>query len=440
MIQKNDELVVTIEDTDYEGKGIARVEDEIIFVPFALPDEVVKIHIIYAKKNIKVGKIVELITTSPYRTQPPCPYYKKCGGCDLQHVVYAKQLDIKRRMVSDTMKHVGKLDVNVNEVVASPKEWGYRNKLALPINPVTRQVAMYERGSHKMVDIRSCMITGDWRKKVISAMNTYLNTSNVSIYDEGTHQGLIRHVVARCVGESVLVSVVINGKSLPDSDYLIECFKKEKLSFGLNLNINQAKSNVILGKEYIYLYGLEQLPVEEFGISYAIDNASFFQVNDDIKKCIYEKVISEVKDYDLVIDAYSGAGLMTAMLGKSCKKVIGVEIVHEAVESAKALAKQHHLDNVENICGDCAKVLPTLLGGNVGAVVLDPPRKGCDRDVTQALLDSHPQKIVYISCNPSTLARDLGMLKEKYTIRSITPYDMFPQTKHVETLAILIAK
>ena len=440
MIQKNDELVVTIENTDYEGKGIARNKDEIIFVPFALPNEVMKIHIIYAKKNIKVGKIVELITPSPYRTQPPCPYYKKCGGCDLQHVVYDKQLDIKRCMVSDTMKHVGKLDVKVSDVVASPKVWGYRNKLALPINPVTRKVAMFERSSHKMVDIDYCLITGSWHEKVIKAMNTYLQTSNISIYDETKHQGLIRHVVARCVKDNVLVSVVINGKTLPDSQLLVECFRQQNFSFGLTLNINQEKSNVILGKTYIHLYGIEQLPVSEFGINYAIDNASFFQVNNDIKKSIYEKVMEEVKDFDVVIDAYSGAGLMTAMLGTSCKKVIGIEIVPQAVESAIALAKRHHLNNVENICGDCATVLPKILSNKVGAVVLDPPRKGCDRNVIEALLESYPQKIVYISCNPSTLARDLGMLKEKYTITSVTPFDMFPQTKHIETVATLLAK
>ncbi len=440
MIAKNDELIVTIMSQDCNGSGVAKVDGEVIFVPFAITGETVKIHIIFVKKNIKIGKIIEIIQESPDRQIPLCPYFKQCGGCNLQHIQYEKQLRIKQQMVEDTLKHVGKIDAVVDPCVASPLPWAYRNKVALPINPVTRKVSFFKSNSHTMIDVDSCKIAQPWSTDLIEVINTYLQHSQVSVYDEKTGKGLLRHVVARSVGDQLLITLVINGKTLPDQHLLIELLQKKFSSFGLNYNINQQNSNVILGKTYIPIMGPQYLKVEEFGIQYTIDNACFFQVNEDIKKAIYQKVLEYIKKEDFVIDAYSGAGLLTAMLGKVSTEVIGVEIVPEAVESANQLAKKHGLEHVKNICGDCADILPELLQGKTGAVVLDPPRKGCDPRIIKALKQAKPHTIVYISCNPSTLARDLGQLSLEYHIEKIIPFDMFPQTKHVETLAIMKEK
>ncbi len=440
MLKKNDELIVEILSQDCNGAGVAKVEGEVIFIPGTIAGEKVKIHIINAKGKVKIGKVMEVLTPSASREIPPCPYFGKCGGCDLQHMQYALQCKIKQTMVQDTMRHVGKLDCVVDPCQPSDVVWNYRNKLALPVDPNTRKVSMFASNSHRMIVIDECKIAEDWHQPLIECINTYLEKSNVTIYDETTKRGSIRHVVARCVGDQLLITIVVNDQKLQDQDLLISLLQQHFPVFGLNYNINRKDTNVILGDQFVEVFGPQELPVKEFGIEYTINNACFFQVNHNIKHKIYTRVLEEVKGASFVVDAYSGAGLMTAMMGKVCQEVVGVEIVPDAVESANQLARKHQLSNVSSICGDCAQLVPQVLKDRSGMVVLDPPRKGCDERVLESIILAKAEKIVYISCNPSTLARDLAILSREYKIESITPYDMFPQTKHVETLAILKKK
>ena len=267
----------------------------------------------------------------------------------------------------------------------------------------------------------------------------------MSVYDETTEKGTLRHVVARGNDDGVLVTLVINGNGLKNTKPLIDLLQSKFENFGLNLNINTKKSNAILTDKFVNIYGLKELKFDEFGVRYAVGNGSFLQVNNYIKKAIYNAVLTNIEPDEIVIEGYSGAGLMTAMLASKAKHVYGVEIVEEAVKSADELMKKNDIKNVTNICGKCEEEIPKLIGKiEKSIVVLDPPRKGCDLKVIEALAKAKPSKIIYVSCAPNTLGRDIKNLTElscgAYEIENITPFDMFPQTKHVETLAVLKLK
>jgi len=264
----------------------------------------------------------------------------------------------------------------------------------------------------------------------------------VSIYDETSNKGLIRHLVVRQANNKLLITIVVNGNSLPNSDYLVNKISTKFKDFGVNININKTNSNIILTNDYKHIYGLKDIEVEEYGIKYSINNASFMQVNDYIKHSIYDSVLEEITKDDIVIDAYSGAGLLTAIISKKCKTSYGIEIIKPAVNIANSLKICNNIPNMNNICGDTTVELPKLVKKIDGdfVVVLDPPRKGCTKAVMETLAKVAPNKIVYISCNPSTLARDLfnfNELNKSYQITKIQPFDMFPNTKHVETLVVM---
>ena len=314
----------------------------------------------------------------------------------------------------------------------------------MPINPKSRKVGLYRLNSHNIVDIEHCLLQKNNINKLIDVFNIYLKSSKCTIFDETTKTGLLKTLVAREIQNQILITVVINGDDLPDKQNLIDLLKNNFDNFGLNLNINKLCNNVILSNKFVELYGIKNIEVCENDITYNINNKSFLQVNEDIKNKIYSSVFEEICD-DIVIDAYSGAGLLSALMAKHAKKVYGIEIVKPATEIADNLKQQNNICNLSNINGDCAEELPKLLKiltmqerKNL-SIILDPPRKGCDNKVLSSIKNVMPKKIIYISCNPSTLARDLNILlaDNNYQIKKIQPYDMFPQTKHVETLAIL---
>jgi 23S rRNA (uracil1939-C5)-methyltransferase len=315
----------------------------------------------------------------------------------------------------------------------------------LPVDKELRSVGMFRTASHSIVPIDNCYIQEEWCKDIIDIFNEYLKKSEVSIYDETTNKGLIRHLVVRRVNEGLLITIVVNGNDLKDSKMLVDMLKCKFVNFGLNININKTNSNIILTNDYKHIYGLQDIEVEEYGVKYSINNASFMQVNDYIKHKIYDEVLDEISPNDIVIDAYSGAGLLTAIMSQKCKFSYGIEIVKPAVDIANSLKVCNNITNMENICGDTTIELPKLVKRlkDKFIVVLDPPRKGCSKEVMETLARVKPEKIVYISCNPSTLARDLFNLNsftDCYEIEKIKPFDMFPNTKHVETLAVLKLK
>ena len=463
-MRKNDELIGNVSAIGSNMEGIVRIDEFICFVPYALLGEKIKFKVLKTTKNIAFCKLIEVLTPAEERVRPLCPIFTKCGGCGLQHLRYKEQLKLKTNLVGDCLRKIAGLEVNVLPCVKSEYEYEYRNKLQLPIRCVNgeNKIGFFAENSHRIVETDNCYIQQPWVKDIIKIVKDFISKTGVSCYDESSLSGLLRHVVVRSVDNALIIVVVINGKTLPNAEVLISMILKKFIKFSLYVNSNTSTSNVIMGETSTLLYGDGVYETEEFSVKYPVTPHSFIQVNSGVKHKLYQEVIKLVgaNENSTVIDAYSGAGLMTAMLSKNAKRAIGIEIVKEAVEASNALAKRNGLaDKITNYCAPCEEKLPEIIkdlkgGGEEVAVVLDPPRKGCDRRVLEALLDAQPDKIVYVSCSPQTLSRDLGILLNTlvyegnelkrnltpnglYKITKIQPYDMFPQTKHVETIVCL---
>lgn len=440
-MKKNETYVVKIIDMGMEGEGIAKIDGQVVFVPFALLGEEVEILIINTKSKFAIGKIINIISPSSKRIVAPCPYFTKCGGCDIQHIDYENQLQFKYNSLVNTLKKIGGITNNVNPVVPSINQFCYRNKVALPVvyqNGKT-MVGMYRKNSHKIVEICDCLIQEKFVKKLIEITNKYILENNIVGYDENTGKGMLRHILARYYDNQILVTMVATSKDLPKINEFEKLLKQNFVNYGLELNINNKNTNVILGNKTIHLSGITSLDIKENGINYNVSNSSFMQVNNYIRNAIYDYVLSIISKADVIVDMYSGAGVLTSMLSKVAKTVYGIEIEKSAVKNANTLMEKNNIKNVVNICGDAEIELEKLSTklGNDFSVVLDPPRKGISEKTSNLLLSTLPNKIIYISCNPATLSRDLKILTQKYNILSITPFDMFPQTKHLETVVEL---
>lgn len=440
-LRKNCVVNGVISDLNSDAQGVLKTETgEVVFIPYTLTGEEVSAQIINTKSKFAIGKLTEIKKASTSRTEPFCPYFYKCGGCDLMHTNLDAQLKYKTNKVKNCFFKIANADVDVKPCI-NLNSLRYRNKIALPVSE-NGEIGLYRKNSHNVLPISDCQITQEWNKTLIEAISEYISKTSVSCYNETTKTGLIKHIVARKINNAILITLVINGKTLPHLETLVDILKLKFDNFGLNLNINTLNNNVILAPEWKHIYGLKELQASEFGVSYPVSNASFYQVNDEIKKAIYSEVLKNIPPSSVVIDAYSGAGLLSGIISRHAKKCFGVEIVPEATENANKLKKFNNLKNLENINGDCAKIIPELiktLSKDEIIVTLDPPRKGCDKKVLDAIISAKPNKIIYISCDPATLARDCKIILDSnnYTISSVQPFDMFPNTKHVETLAII---
>lgn len=467
-------LTLNISDLGVNGEGIAKYGDTTVFVPFALPDERVKVKISYKKQNLAFGKLTEILTPSEERIRPECNIYKECGGCQLQHIKNCNQLKLKSKILYNCFKKIGRLTVNVPLTVKSESIYGYRNKLQLPIGDENGEnvVGFFAFNTHRIVNLERCPLHPDWQTKLLRVVKIFMNDNRLKGYDYIHNTGLIRHLIVREISRRLIITLVINGDNLPNKSHFVKLCTDIYPNCSIYLNVNKENSNVVLGKEFIHLYGEKELSGECLGIKFKCHPNSFFQVNDFVRDKIYSKVLSlitpeESKYSDaVVVDAYSGAGILSAYIAKNVKKVYAIEIVPEAVKNAGQVKELNGLsDKMVNMEGDCAVVLPELMKelkketkkdrNQEGiTLVLDPPRKGCDTKVLKAILKSLPEKIIYISCNPATLARDIGILcktlnedgsfkpeealnESPYKITFVQPYDMFPQTKHVETVVCL---
>ncbi len=443
-LKKNDEIEVEIERLGANGEGIATVGGKVVFVPFALPGEKTLVHIILDKKSFFVAKVLKIITPSKERVNAPCPYFTKCGGCDIQHLCYDAQLEFKQNLVQNTLEKYAKINKKVQKTEKSKFEFRYRNKFAFPVQEVNGEVVigMYRKNSHNIIPVDDCLLQSKRTRDIVKIIKDYIAENKLSAYNETTKKGLIKHIVMRESGENFILTIVVTNKKFNNFEPLIQKLKSKYNSFGLYKNVNNLNNNVIFGNLDVYLYGLEELEIEEFGIKYFVNNRSFLQVNDSVKTKAYDRIIELIGSSENVIDAYSGAGLLSSIIAKKAKNVYGIEIVKEATQNAEKLKKINNLHNLTNINGDCAVEIPKLADKLKGdfVVVVDPPRKGLDSKVIEAFLKAEPRKIVYLSCGPATLARDLGLLAEKYDIEEITPLDMFPQTANVETLVSLVLK
>ena len=432
-IQKNDIVEVLIESLGYRGEGIARIGRVPVFIVGALTGEKVRAVIILVKKDFFIGKLLEILQSAPSRVVPRCPFFGRCGGCDLQHLDYDKQLEFKTAQVLGALKKIAGINAEVGQCVSSDKIYGCRNKLSMPVRQVGGEVktGFFAYNSHRIVEIGSCCLQSDRANSVLPIFAEW--AKGETAYDEERGSGNVRHISVREIGSHIIITVVCTQKTdlLPLDSKL--SFLKD---YALYLNINKAHNNVIFGNKTI-LCGGQEREVEVFGQKTTVHPVSFLQVNDFIAEKIYTRVAEMLKSAQSqkVLDAYSGGGLLSCALANAVSSVTGVEIVPEAVESARKLASGR--SNINFICGDCAEVIPQLTASaGFDTIILDPPRNGCDEKVISAVGASGASTVIYISCNPSTLARDLFRLSG-YEIAEIIPFDMFPQTKHVETLCYL---
>lgn len=442
-LRKNEGVKGIITDLNDDGQGVLKCDNEIVFVPNTIPGEEVEAVIIKSFSKYSIAKPTRFLKTSNCRTTPACPYFAKCGGCDIMHLPESTQVDFKTQKVERTLKRVANIDCFVNKCI-SLNNTRYRNKIALPIS-ASGEVGLFRKNTHSVISVDDCIITEEWNKKLISCINQYIKSSGISVYNEETKNGLLKFVVARTIENNTLITLVINGDKIPKAELLIKLLKNSFNSFGLNLNINKLHNNVILSDKWQHLHGLSVLPAKEFKITYPVSNASFYQINNKIKNAIYSNVLENIENDCIVIDAYSGAGLLSGIISTKAKACYGIEIIKEATENANELKIRNKLNNLFNINGDCTKELPKLvskLKNEKIIVTLDPPRKGCDKKVLEAIINTNCEKIIYISCDPNSLARDLKTILDsgKFQITSIQPYDMFPNTKHVETVAIISKK
>lgn len=447
-----DKFDVEITSVGMDGEGVARVDGIVIFIPKTLLGERVLIEITQTKKSFAFAKVIKLLAASKDRVEPICPLCYKCGGCEMLHISYEQQLAIKRNNVKTCIDRECNIDFPVDKTVASPDIYHYRNKVQLPISRQNGKAVggYFAPNTHRVVpsSIRSeegkCVLNSEGIQGIIDIFLEWLDEKNISTYDEKSHSGLVRHLVVRKVGEKFSVCAVVNGDSLPNYNSLVDKIKNAGYDFSLSISLNKKRTNVILGDKTINLYGDKAVAGEALGVKFEVSLLSFMQINDKVRDLIYSRVGEIIKDSGIsnVIDAYSGIGIMSNIFAKYADKVYAIEIVEEAVKDSIALAKANGNESkITSILGDCAKELPPLIATlDKSIVVLDPPRKGCDLSVLDSLLRAKPTKIIYISCNPATLARDVKHLLCDYEIQSITPYDMFPNTKWVETLAVLERK
>lgn len=452
MLSKNEEYIVDIVDIGQGGVGIGKYDGFTVFVEGGLIEDKVKVKINKSKKNYAVGDIVEIIEKSPFRVERICSdKLKDCGGCQIQELDYKKQLDLKTNEVKQVMSRIGKLEnVTIHDTVGMEEPCRYRNKAQFPIQKIDGMPAIgfYKKKSHDIIPTDKCIIQHDINDKIIKIVKTYINAYKVSIYDEKTHTGVLRHLVTKIgfTTNEVMVVLVANGKKLPYLSELASVLEDNIPGFKtLVVNVNREKTNVILGKENRVIYGEGKINDYIGDLVFEISPLSFFQVNPVQTEVLYNKALeyAQLKENDTVFDIYCGIGTISLFLAQKATKVYGIEIVEAAIEDAKVNAKLNNLNNVEFYAGKAEEVVPKMYkeGKTANVVVVDPPRKGCDDKVLDTIVSMAPDRVVYVSCNPSTLARDLAYLDERgYKCAEIQPVDMFPHTMHVECVARLVKK
>ena len=485
-VSKNDELNVEIIGMNHDGEGVGRAEGYTLFVPGVLPGERARVRVLKTKKQYGYAKLLELLEPSVNRVDAPCAIYDKCGGCQLQHLSYEAQLAWKRQHVIDALERIGKLRVaggsggNASAVKgrendleeigqasqASEKEavafgqaapvtvlptlgmaepWRYRNKAQVPIGVANGELigGFYARGSHRIVDMEQCLIQHESNDEMVRTVKNIAQRLGISAYDEETGRGLLRHVVVRVgfrTGEMMIV-LVTNGKDIPQESEWIAAIRRELPQVvSICQNINTRQTNVIFGEVTRVLWGREVIYDYIGDVKFAISARSFFQVNPVQTEVLYGKTVeyAGLTGQETVIDAYCGIGTISLFLAQHAKRVYGVEIVKEAIEDARVNAELNGMSHVTFEVGASEEVIPAWKEQGITAdvIVVDPPRKGCDPRLLDTILEMKPKRVVYVSCNPATLARDLRVLEDGgYTTVEVTPVDMFPWTAHVECVA-----
>lgn len=450
-VEKNKEYIVDIIDNGFEGEGIAKIEGFTVFVPGSLRGEKVRILIVKVLSSHAFGKVLEIIEKSDVRVESDCITYKRCGGCNLRHIKYEETLKMKQNAVQSLVNKTLKTKINVEETLGMENPYHYRNKAQYPVGtdkdgkPV---IGVFAKRTHEIIPIEKCLIQNKETEKLARFVFNFITKNNISIYNEKTGRGLVRHIVTK-IGiktNEIMCIIVINGQEISNEERLVkEIINNFKNVKTIIKNINIKNTNVILGKENINLYGDGYIKDKLGEFVFKISPLSFYQVNPIQAEKLYEIGVkgANITKNDVVFDLYCGIGTISLFMSKYAKKVYGIEIVEEAVKAAKENAKINNINNTEFIAGDVEEILDNLINRNniiPDIIMVDPPRKGLDNKSIENILKIEPKKLVYISCNPATLVRDLSKMEEKYNIEFIKPVDMFPWTSHVECVSLLCLK
>lgn len=455
---KNDLVEVTIEDIGSDGEGIGKYQGFTLFIKDAVVGDVILAKVLKTKKTYGYGKIEKIIEASSDRVEPRCPIATKCGGCQVQPLAYDKQLEFKANKVKNCLWRIGGLKgIEMEPIVGMEEPYYYRNKAQFPVGlnkegKVT--IGFYASRTHSIIDSSHCYIQDQINDPILESIRSFLEEFKISVYNEEKHEGLVRHILTR-VGfttKEVMVCVIINGTKLPYSDQLVSQLQETLSKYpeyrlvSVCFNVNKEKTNVILGTKIIPVFGQTFITDMIGDIKYEISPLSFFQVNPIQTKKLYELALeyADLNGDEVVWDLYCGIGTISLFLAKKAKEVYGVEIIKEAIEDAKKNAELNHIKNAEFFVGAAEDVLPKKYKESNGSmkadvIVVDPPRKGCDQSLLDTVIAMEPRKVVYVSCDPATLARDLKYMTENgYEVKRVCPVDQFPHSTHVETVALLI--
>ena len=450
-VKKNNEYILNIVDNGYDGEGIAKIEDFTIFIKGAIKGEICRILVTKVNKSYAFGKLIEVVKQSDERVEADCATYKRCGGCSLRHIRYDETLAIKRNMVQNLVNKNLSNKVIVNEVIGMESPYYYRNKLQYPVGtnkdgkPV---MGVYANRTHEIIPIQKCLIQNREAENVAKEIFNFIKENNISIYNENTRKGAIRHIIVKIgvkTGE-IMCIIVTNEENLKCEKELVkEIVSKYPNVKTVIANVNNENTNVILGKRDVVLYG-EGFIFDKLGeYTFKISGKSFYQTNPIQTEKLYNKAIEFAKldENDVLCDLYCGIGTIGIFASNKVKQVYGIEIVEEAVEAAKENAKINNVNNIEFIVGDVENAFKELVDERKvkpTAIIVDPPRRGLDGTTISKIMELGVKKFVYISCNPATMVRDIKMMENKYEVSEIQPVDMFPFTSHVECVALLSLK
>lgn len=448
-VQKGKTYDISIVRLGSSGEGVGRYEGFTVFVPFALPGETVRARITLVKKTYATASLVEVLKPSPDRIQPQCPVYDRCGGCQLQHLSYEGELKEKRQQVRDALERIGHLqDLDVLPTLGAHTPWHYRNKMQFPVAAAGKckvAIGCFAAATHEVIDVTDCAIQKEGNNAIVAVVRQWMKDFKIPTYDEDARTGIVRHIMGRVgvhTGE-IMVCLVTACDMVPHMKDLVQRLRRDIPGLtSVVQNVNKRHTNVILGPKTKTVYGKGTIHDSIGPLTFHISAQSFFQVNSEQAQRLYETALdfADLKGGETVADVYCGTGTITLFLAQKAKQVYGIEIVAPAIRDAVRNAKDNHVGNAQFILGDAIYKLPELIKNGIrpDVIVLDPPRAGCGEPVLKAIAQSKPKRVVYVSCNPATLARDLAYLDQHgYHTTKVQPVDMFPRTHHVESVALV---
>lgn len=446
-LHRGDPLQVSIETATIDGSGIARVDGQVVFVPGALPGEGCSVRIAHVGRSAVFAQLLSVLTPSAHRVEPDCPYFPRCGGCALRHMDYEQELALKQAHVQSCLTRIGGQTISALPITGAAQTDGYRNKVQFPVQEQDgRPVAGFFSGkTHRVIPVRHCRIQPDCADAIRGAVLAWMEQYHIRAYDEQTHTGYIRHIYIRFGAESgqILVCIVANCAQLPKKKQLVAALLAAEPGITtIVFSPNTKKGNTVLGTEFHPLYGDGTITDTLCGLQFRLSAPAFYQVNHAQAERLYEKAVqlAGLTGNETVLDLYCGTGTITLCLARHAKKAIGVEIVPQAIEDAKFNAAQNGMENAEFFCMDAGQAAKMLADRRTrpDVILVDPPRKGVSADVIEAIGTMAPQRVVYVSCDPATLARDLKLLTAAgYTLRTAEAFDLFPRCAHVETVCLL---